>query len=342
MRADNLGPTPAQTQERQTAKVISFLTYFAPGRMSGVNIGLPGLINGGPQIAAARAKLAKLEAERHQPLVGTLGAERVAKSEPDACLDLPFHPAAELFPLMTQIELEALAENIATIGQQDPIKTLDGGDGPMVLIGRNRFRACQMRGLTPWIEPISEGFNGDPVALVIASNRHRVHLTGAQLAWIGFQYTQLNYGEALTQAEAARRMSVNIDQIRSAAAIDRVALPEIKAAIVNGKIGKIGHAYKIVTPDKDERREGLTSEQKQTQWLNNPGSIGGARKLGRPVFPITAKQIKALTGDHRVVIADKLLEGLTPHQLLALLEKRFDVIERALEPGMQIFIGERP
>ena len=45
--------------------------------MSGVNIGLPGLINGGPQIAAARAKLAKLEAERHQPLVGTLGAERV-------------------------------------------------------------------------------------------------------------------------------------------------------------------------------------------------------------------------------------------------------------------------
>jgi putative DNA primase/helicase len=76
-RVDNFGPMPAQTQERQTAKVISFLTYFARGRMSGVNIGLPGLINGGPQIAAARAKLAKLEAGRHQPLVGTLGAERV-------------------------------------------------------------------------------------------------------------------------------------------------------------------------------------------------------------------------------------------------------------------------
>ena len=213
----------------------------------------------------------------------------------------------------------------------------------MILIGRNRFRACQMRGLTPWIEAISEGFNGDPVALVIASNRHRVHLTGAQLAWIGFQYTRLNYGEALTQAEAARRMSVNIDQIRSAAAIDRVALPEIKAAIMSGRIGKIGHAYRIVTPDKDERLDGMTSEEKQTQWLNNPASgVGGVKKLSKPAFPIIAKQLRALTGDQCLVVAEKVFQRLTPQQMLTLFEKHFHDIERALEPGMRIFVGEKP
>ena len=71
---------------------------------------------------------------------------------------------------------------------------------------------------------------------------------------------------------------------------------------MNGKISKIGHAYKIVTPDKAERLEGLTSEQKQIQWLNNPASgVGGAKRLSKPAFPITAKQLKALTGDASVL-----------------------------------------
>ncbi len=263
--------------------------------------------------------------------------------------DLQDHPAASLFPLMTLIELESLAADILKRGQQELIRTLDD----MILIGRNRYRACQIANVKPRIDAYAEGFNGDPVGEVISSNRHRKHLTGAQLAWIGFQYTRLNYGEALTQAEAATRMSINIDQIRSAAEIDRAALPQIRAAIENGKIKSIGHAHVIVTPTKDEKREGLTSEQKQMNWLNDPANIGGKRSR-RPqrVLSITKVALKALTSDQRFVVAKMIFEDLTAQQRRDLFrdvspQEKLDLIltyapdaERALEAGMRIFVGE--
>lgn len=285
---------PAQfepLEERCTAEIISFIARHQPGPMSGINIGigLGGLINGGPQIAAAKAELVhiaerqKAEIERHQP-PGSLGAARAPQTRPDVSPDLPFHPAAELFELMDDVELEVLAADLVENGQQEPIRTLDG----MIIIGRNRFRACSLKGLTPWIEPYSEGFNGDPRSLVISSNRHRKHLTPALLAWTALSLVETSHGgdrkrnssKSVTYAEAAALMSVGVDQVRKAAAVDKLALPEIKAAIRSGKIAKIGHAFNIVTPDNIERLDGLTSEQKQIQWLNNPASgVGGVKKL---------------------------------------------------------------
>ena len=67
----------------RTAEIVTFVArHQLP--LSGVNIlpGLGGLINGGPQIAAAKAKLReiaarqKAEIERHQPL-GSVGAAKV-------------------------------------------------------------------------------------------------------------------------------------------------------------------------------------------------------------------------------------------------------------------------
>ena len=151
-----------------------------------------------------------------RPLPRTVGAERRWQDDSNVSLDLPDHPAAALFPLMDKIELEALAANIAAIGQQEAIEALDDGYGPTILIERNRYRACRIAEIEPRPEAYADGWNSDPVGEVIASNRHRKHLTGAQLAWIGFQYTQLNHGEALTQAEAARHTGASTS-IRSGA-----------------------------------------------------------------------------------------------------------------------------
>ena len=121
MRASNLGPDDIRTQElrleqeraapltteqllafdppERTAEIIAFVArHQLP--LSGVNIlpGLGGLINGGPQIAAAKAKLReiaarqKAEIERHQP-PGSLGA---AKTPPDV-VDLNEAKAAKAF-----------------------------------------------------------------------------------------------------------------------------------------------------------------------------------------------------------------------------------------------------
>ena len=82
----NLGSDDQLTQERRTADLITFVArHQLP--LSGINIlpGLGGLINGGPQIAAAKAKLReiaarqKAEIERHQP-PGSVGAAKSARS----------------------------------------------------------------------------------------------------------------------------------------------------------------------------------------------------------------------------------------------------------------------
>lgn len=49
--------------------------------------------------------------------------------------ELPFHPLADIFPMLGPKELSALADDIAAHGQRDPIILLDD----MILDGRNRY-----------------------------------------------------------------------------------------------------------------------------------------------------------------------------------------------------------
>jgi hypothetical protein len=50
----------------------------------------------------------------------------------------PFHPFANLFPLLEAEELRALKDDIARNGLHDPIVLHEG----QILDGRNRFLAC--------------------------------------------------------------------------------------------------------------------------------------------------------------------------------------------------------
>ncbi len=85
------------------------------------------------------------------------------------------HPAADIFPLMAEDELQALAEDIKANGQQHPIVVLDG----QILDGRNRFRACELAG----VEPTFADANGtDPWTLVVSLNVKRRNLTASQRA----------------------------------------------------------------------------------------------------------------------------------------------------------------
>jgi hypothetical protein len=65
---------------------------------------------------------------------------------------LKFHPFAELFPLLEGTELEALARDIKEHGQDEPILTYQG----MILDGRNRWRACELVGVSPILSPFDE------------------------------------------------------------------------------------------------------------------------------------------------------------------------------------------
>ena len=59
---------------------------------------------------------------------------------------LPVHPAADLFPLMSEAELKELAEDIKANGLIDPIVTWAKDDN-LLLDGRNRLDAMAHAGL---------------------------------------------------------------------------------------------------------------------------------------------------------------------------------------------------
>jgi ParB-like chromosome segregation protein Spo0J len=91
---------------------------------------------------------------------------------------MKYHEAANIFPLMDENELKALAEDIGLRGQLVPIEVCDG----MIIDGRNRWAACQFAG----IEPLTVEVNPrDPVAYVLSLNLHRRHLDETQRAMVG-------------------------------------------------------------------------------------------------------------------------------------------------------------
>jgi ParB/Sulfiredoxin domain len=85
------------------------------------------------------------------------------------------HPAADVFPMLTDDDLDVLAADIKASGLRQPI-VLDV-DG-LVLDGRNRLAACDRAG----VDPTFVTFDGDAAMFVISANVHRRHMTTGQRA----------------------------------------------------------------------------------------------------------------------------------------------------------------
>jgi hypothetical protein len=86
------------------------------------------------------------------------------------------HPIAELFPMMPDEELQALADDIKANGLLHAI-ILD--DEKQIVDGRNRLAACKLA----QVEPRFESLNGqDPRAVIVSANLARRNLTLGQRA----------------------------------------------------------------------------------------------------------------------------------------------------------------
>jgi ParB-like chromosome segregation protein Spo0J len=113
---------------------------------------------------------------------------------------LPIHPAAELFPRMSESELRELGADIKKNGMTSPILLWLGDDGNYSLLdGRNRLDAMELVGLKTvdkngkLPKQIAPGIydalgtaggeqtklyrHADPYNLVLSLNIHRRHLT---------------------------------------------------------------------------------------------------------------------------------------------------------------------
>ena len=112
------------------------------------------------------------------------------------------HPAADVFPMMSDDELAALGEDIKANGLRSPITVIDAPDGVRYLLdGRNRLEAMERAGLSTkclaWNPDEPEWEHA--AAFVISANIRRRHLTKQQQA--DLIVDAVKAGEKLDQVE---------------------------------------------------------------------------------------------------------------------------------------------
>lgn len=108
------------------------------------------------------------------------------------------HPAASLFPAMSESEINALADDIERNGLIEPIVLHEG----KILDGRNRLIACGIADVAPryteW-----DGTGGSPTLYAVSRNKLRRHLTPGQLAMLADDM------RPLLESEAAERQKTS-------------------------------------------------------------------------------------------------------------------------------------
>jgi N6-adenosine-specific RNA methylase IME4/ParB-like chromosome segregation protein Spo0J len=176
---------------------------------------------------------------------------------------IPFHPLADIFPLMQGEEFDALVADIKANGQQEAIVLHD----EMILDGRNRYRAC----MAADIEPVFRPFPGeDPLAFVISLNLKRRHLNESQRAMVASKLATLRQGARtdlspigeMSQGRAAELLNVGKRSVERAAEVRDHGAPELVRAVEHGAVS-VSTAADIAQLPHEDQRAILTRDERE-------------------------------------------------------------------------------
>lgn len=162
---------------------------------------------------------------------------------------MKFHEYAEIYRMLSEEEIAALAQDISEQGQLIPIVLYQG----QILDGRNRFLACQKAGVTP---EFREYTGDDPIGQIAALNDHRRHDSPAERALVGARMANLRKGgdrgnqytggkppqgeiatePAVSIERAAELTGTSITQIARAREVIRKGKPEIESLARENKV----------------------------------------------------------------------------------------------------------
>lgn len=242
------------------------------------------------------------------------------------------HPFAGLFDLLSVRELADLSENIATHGQREPVMIHRN----MILDGRNRYRACRLKGLPVCYEQFP-GTNDEALDYVISKNVYRRHLSSSQRALAMASYEEYRHGGKRrnlvfqdadlrldgvdsarpepTRAELAERGHVSKRLINSAATVRDHGAPELNDAVRKGDIAA-STAEQIAHRPIDEQKAILESLPRDEQGKLTPG----AKKALAPVI----KEVRAAKQIEKKARRDTR-EAELGRKILAMPEKKFGV-----------------
>ena len=183
------------------------------------------------------------------------------------------HPAAELFPMMSDEEYAGLVDDIHQHGQREKIVMWQG----QLLDGRNRLKACIELDIEPEVSELPE--DADPVAFVCSLNVHRRHLTTGQRASIAAQLCNIpSHGDRRSESfraqicaqKAAEMMNVSERTVDTARKVREKAKPDVVKKMAEGKMS-VNAAAKTIDPPAtyEVRRDPLEAIKKQIQALDD-------------------------------------------------------------------------
>ena len=195
-----------------------------------------------------------------------------------------YHPVANLFPLLSGEEFDALTNDIAEHGLRDPICLHTDGS---IIDGRNRYRACLAAGVKPDFYTF-DGTDAELLPYVLSLNLHRRHLNPTQLGFVGAEVEEYYAVEARKRqahgmtapgatlfadrrkaldenpvhaskqaAEAVGTSSRGIDRAKK---LKREAAPEIVEACIDGTL-RATDAVGILDLTHDKQRQCLEAVQ---------------------------------------------------------------------------------
>jgi N6-adenosine-specific RNA methylase IME4 len=164
-----------------------------------------------------------------------------------------FHPAANIFPLMTGVEFDALVADIKARGLVHPIVEI----GNTILDGRNRYLACNQAGVR--IRTVKYTGN-DPVGYVLSANLERRHLNEGQRAMVAARMANMGEGRPeatsqirlVSQAEAAERLSVGISSVKQAKVVRNSRNEALIARVDAGEVAVSLAATIAKLPPEDQ------------------------------------------------------------------------------------------
>lgn len=210
---------------------------------------------------------------------------------------IPFHPLANLFPLIEGDEFVAFAEDIRLNGVRDEIVLLDGE----TLDGRNRYRALEWlvetgevlgpgwghRAGEPldaehiepdnaWFRKFNRNVDGDPLAWVISKNLKRRHLDESQRAMVAAKLANMTVGrpakepvpehipsiDGISAQAAAKMLNVGSASVERAKRVIRNGAPQLQHAVEQGDVA-VSTAEAISSLPQDEQASIVAKGEKE-------------------------------------------------------------------------------
>ncbi|MFB6556397.1 ParB N-terminal domain-containing protein [Streptomyces sp. NPDC056405] len=180
----------------------------------------------------------QLQTRPHTAAAHTQGADPTPVDNKETTLKI--HPAASMFPMLSQDELLDLAESIKAEGQHEDI-VLDP-DG-VLLDGRNRLAACEIAG----VEPRFTTYTGtDPTRLIMSSNLVRRSISKGQQAMITVMARSFSEQSLRDQA---KQHGLSLTRLSNAATVLK-HVPHLAEQVRVGTLG-LDAAYTAAREQRD-------------------------------------------------------------------------------------------